>query len=391
MSKRFDIAVHGATGFTGRLVAEYLAQHYPAGSGLRWALSGRNLDRLAQVRQEIGAAEDTALIATDNADAQSLDALMAQTRLVISTVGPYQVHGNELLAACANNGVDYVDLCGEPNWMRQMIDGHEAAARASGARIVFSCGFDSVPFDLGVFELQREFQARFGHAASQVRGRVRRMKGTFSGGTAASLKATLDAAENDPEQKAQMLSPFSLTPGFVGPEQLPGDAPRYDEAAEVWLAPFVMAIINTRNIHRSNFLLQHRWGQDFRYDEMFVTGRGEKGEALARAIASDTSMTDGKGPKAGEGPSKEEREAGYFDLAFLGSDAAGNQLSCIVKGDRDPGYGSTSRMISEAAICLLEQPTQPAGGIYTPASAMGSRLIDRLSSRGVLSFETTQP
>lgn len=389
MSKRFDIAVHGATGFTGRLVAEYLAEHYPAGKSPRWALSGRNLDRLAQVREEIGAPADTPLIATDNADPQSLQALMDQTRLVLTTVGPYQLHGNELLAACASNGVDYVDLCGEPNWMRQMIDRHEKAARASGARIVFSCGFDSVPFDLGVFELQRQFEARFGHVASQVHGRVRRMKGTFSGGTAASFKATLEAADKDPEQKAQLRSPFSLTPGFEGPEQPPGDAPRHDDEAGVWLAPFVMAIINTRNIHRSNLLLQHAWGKDFRYDEMFVTGPGDKGEALARTIASNTALSGDKGPKQGEGPTKEEREAGYFDLAFLGSDAAGNRLSCVVKGDRDPGYDATARTIAESAICLLEDPALPRGGIYTPASAMGGRLIDRLSSHGVLSFATS--
>ena len=186
MTKRFDLVVHGATGFTGRLVVEYLLQRYPAGSGLRWAMGGRNAEKLAAVRDEVGAPADTPLVVTDTSSPASLQALMDQTRLVLTTVGPYQLYGNELVAACAAAGVDYVDLCGEPAWMRKMIDAHEATAQASGARIVFSCGFDSIPFDLGVFLLQNEMKARFGHPASRVRGRVRKMKGTFSGGTAAS-------------------------------------------------------------------------------------------------------------------------------------------------------------------------------------------------------------
>jgi hypothetical protein len=198
MTPPFDLVVHGATGFTGRLVVEYLLRRYPAGSGLRWAMGGRNADKLAAVRDELGAPADTPLVVTDTGNPASLQALMDQTRLVLTTVGPYQLYGNELVAACASAGVDYVDLCGEPAWMRQMIDAHEAAAKASGARIVFSCGFDSIPFDLGVFMLQREMQARFGHPADRVRGRVRKMKGTFSGGTAASLKATMAAAAARP-------------------------------------------------------------------------------------------------------------------------------------------------------------------------------------------------
>ncbi|MBY0409581.1 MAG: saccharopine dehydrogenase NADP-binding domain-containing protein, partial [Burkholderiaceae bacterium] len=197
MTKPFDLVVHGATGFTGRLVVEYLLQRYPEGSGLRWAMGGRSAEKLAAVRDEVGAPANTPLIVTDTQDHASLQALMDQTRLVLTTVGPYQLYGNEMVAACAKAGVDYVDLCGEPAWMRHMIDAHKATAKASGARIVFSCGFDSIPFDLGVFLLQNEMQTRFGHPANRVRGRVRKMKGTFSGGTAASLKATMAAAAGD--------------------------------------------------------------------------------------------------------------------------------------------------------------------------------------------------
>lgn len=386
MNKPFDLVVHGATGFTGRLVVEYLLQRYPAGSGLRWAMGGRSAAKLAAVRDELGAPADTPLVVTDIADPASLAALMAQTRLVLTTVGPYQLYGSALVAACATAGVDYVDLCGEPAWMRQMIDAHEAQARASGARIVFSCGFDSIPFDLGVFMLQREMKARHGQSANRVRGRVRRMRGTFSGGTAASLKATMAAAASDPRVLDLLRNPFSLTPGFEGPRQPSGNKPMVDEVLGLWVAPFVMAAINTRNVHRSNFLLGHAWGRDLVYDEMMVTGAGAKGEAMAQAVAADRSLGGEGGPQPGEGPSREERENGFYDLLFLGQDAAGHSLRVGVKGDRDPGYGSTSKMITEAAVCLLQDATETKGGIWTPASAMGEALIHRLQAHAGLSF-----
>ena len=386
MTKPFDLVVHGATGFTGRLVVEYLLRRYPAGSGLRWAMGGRNAAKLAAVRDELGAPADTPLVVTDTGNPASLQALMEQTRLVLTTVGPYQLYGNELVAACASAGVDYVDLCGEPAWMRQMIDAHEAAARASGARIVFSCGFDSIPFDLGVFMLQREMQARFGQPAQRVRGRVRKMKGTFSGGTAASLKATMAAAAAQPGVLELLRNPFSLTPGFEGPRQPSGSKPMVDEVLDLWVAPFVMAAINTRNVHRSNFLLGHAYGADFVYDEMMVTGAGEKGEALANAVAADKSLGADDGPKPGEGPSREERESGFYDVLFIGTDTAGHSLRVGVKGDRDPGYGSTSKMITEAAVCLLQDAPDTPGGIWTTAPAMGNALIARLKANAGLSF-----
>jgi short subunit dehydrogenase-like uncharacterized protein len=391
MNKEFDIVIHGATGFTGRLVAEYMMARYPntgSAEGIRWAMGGRSADKLAAVRDEIGAPKDTPLVVTDTANATSLQQLMARTRLVLTTVGPYQLYGNELVAACAASGVDYVDLCGEPAWMRQMIDAHEAAAKQSGARIVFSCGFDSVPFDLGVFMLQSQFKQKFGHAASRVRGRVRKMKGTFSGGTAASLKATMAAAGADPTVLDLLRNPFSLTPGFTGPKQPSGSKPMIDEAlgADIWVAPFVMAAINTRNIHRSNFLLNHTYGQDFVYDEMMITGSGEKGQAIANHVANDKSLGGEGGPKPGEGPSKEERDNGFYDVLFLAEDAQSNTARVSVKGDRDPGYGSTSKMIAECAVCLLKESKETTGGIWTPAPAFGRDLIKRLQAHAGLMF-----
>lgn len=386
MNKPFDLVVHGATGFTGRLVVEYLMHRHPGGAGLRWAMGGRSAAKLAQVRDALGAPADTPLVVTDSDDAASLAALCAQTRLVLTTVGPYQLYGSALVAACAASGTDYVDLCGEPAWMRQMIDAHEARARTSGARIVFSCGFDSIPFDLGVWMLQREAQRRFGAPCVRVRGRVRRMKGTFSGGTAASLKATLAAAASQPGVLDLLRNPFALTPGFEGPRQPPGHKPLYEDDLASWVAPFVMAAINTRNVHRSNFLLGQPYGRDFVYDEMILTGPGDKGRAMAEAVATDKSLASDDGPRPGEGPSREERDSGFYDLLFLGETAAGQTLRVGVRGDRDPGYGSTSKMIAEAAACLLDDAAQPAGGIWTPAAAMGERLIGRLQAHAGLRF-----
>jgi short subunit dehydrogenase-like uncharacterized protein len=391
MNKEFDIVIHGATGFTGRLVAEYMMARYPnTGNveGIRWAMGGRSADKLAAVRDEIGAPKDTPLVVTDTANASSLQQLMARTRLVLTTVGPYQLYGNEMVAACAASGVDYVDLCGEPAWMRHMIDAYEAAAKQSGARIVFSCGFDSVPFDMGVFMLQSQFKQKFGHAASRVRGRVRKMKGTFSGGTAASLKATMAAAGAEPTVLDLLCNPFSLTPCFTGPKQPSGSEPMIDEAlgADIWVAPFVMAAINTRNIHRSNFLMGHTYGTDFVYDEMMITGSGEKGQQIANHVANDKSLGGEGGPKPGEGPSKEERDKGFYDVLFIGEDAQGNTARVSVKGDRDPGYGSTSKMIAECAVCLLKSSSETGGGIWTPAPALGKDIVTRLQANAGLTF-----
>jgi short subunit dehydrogenase-like uncharacterized protein len=388
-SSKFDIVVYGATGFTGQLVAEYFAAHYTGNGDPKWAMAGRSLEKLAAVRDAIGAPADTALIRADGGDPASLQAMVGQTRSVISTVGPYQLYGSELVAACAATGTDYLDLCGEPVWMRQMIDAHEAAAKSSGARIVFSCGFDSLPFELGVFFVQQQAKKAFGVAASRVKGRVRIMRGTFSGGTAASMRAIFAAAANDHSLVALLRSPFALTPGFEGPKQPPGNRPAFDQELDSWSAPFVMANINTRNVHRSNLLMGFPYGRDFVYDEMMLTGPGEDGEAMAKRImAANTSekMGGSGGPKPGEGPSKEERENGLYDLLFVALAPDGRQARIVVRGDRDPGYGSTSKMIAECAICLLRDTPEVAAGIWTPGAAMGDRLIKRLVDHAGLTF-----
>ena len=379
----FDVAVHGASGFTGRLVAEHLARRHP---GVRWAMSGRDAGKLAAVRDEIGAPAATPLIVADADDPASLRAMVQRTKAVLTTVGPYQLYGSGLVAACAEAGTDYLDLCGEPAWMRAMIDAHEAAAKASGARILFSCGFDSIPFELGVWFLQQQATTVLGGPVARVKGRVRRMQGTFSGGTAASFKATLAAAARDPSVIELLKNPFSLTPGFTGPKQPHGAAVAYDEDLEAWTAPFVMAAINTRNVHRSNALMGQPYGADFVYDEMVLTGPGEAGEAIAKAVVTANAGLGAEGgPKPGEGPSLAEREAGFYDLLFVGIAPDGRQVRAGVTGDKDPGYGSTSKMIAETALCLIESP-DVAGGIWTPGAALQGKLVERLQARAGLAF-----
>lgn len=384
-AREFDIVIHGASGFTGRLVAEYM-QAAHAGE-VKWALSGRNLEKMAAVRAEMGLPETIPLVTADASDPASITALARRTKVVLTTVGPYQLYGSDLVAACAAAGTDYVDLCGEPAWMRLMIDAHDAEAKRTGARIVFSCGFDSIPSDLGIFLLQEEARKRFGAPCPRVHGRVRKMKGTFSGGTAASLKATLAAGAKDPRILEWMRDPFSLAPGFQGPKQPSGMKPIHDDKRGVWLAPFLMAAINTKNVHRSNALMGHAYGADFVYDEMLVTGPGEKGQAIAMAVAADKSMMSDEAPKPGEGPSKAEREAGMFDILFIGEMPDGRELQVVVTGDKDPGYGATSKMIAESAMALVKDRPDGLGGVTTTAPALGMALIERLRARAGMTFQ----
>lgn len=379
-AREFDIIVYGATGYTGRLVAEYLKDK----SGVKWAMAGRSADKLAEVRDLIGAPADTPFVVADASDPASLDEMAKRASVILTTVGPYQLYGNELVAACVANGTDYADLCGEPAWMRQKIDEHDAAAKASGARICFSAGFDSIPFDLGVLMLQKHCIEKFGAPAPRVKGRVRAMAGKFSGGTAASLKATMAAAAKDPAVIGYLTNPFSLANGFEGPPQPAGNKPEYDESLGSWATNFVMAPINTKNVHRTNALLGHMYGTDFVYDEMMLTGPGDAGQQAAEYVAKTPMIGTPDDPKPGEGPTKEERDNGFYDVLFIAEYPDGRTARLSVKGDRDPGYGSTSKMISETAIGLSE--SVGPGGVTTPGAALGEALVSRLQNFAGLTF-----
>jgi len=333
----FDVIVYGASGYTGRLVAEHLAKRYGVGGAVKWAMAGRSADKLAQVRGEIGAPRDTPLVIADASDPASLDAMVRRAKAVITTVGPYQLYGEALIAACAAAGTDYLDLTGEPNWMARTIPAHHETAKKTGARLVHSAGFDSIPFELGVWFCEETAKQTLGRYVPRVKGRVRAIQGGLSGGTAASGAATMAAAQKDPSVLGVLMDPFALTPGFRGPEQPRGDQPHHDPDLDAEVGPFMMAMINTKNVHRSNFLMGHPWGGDFQYDEMTIVTPG--------APTEFTGLGEG-GPKPGEGPTPEEREAGFFDILFVGVAPDGRQVRVSVKGDKDPGYGSTSKMLA---------------------------------------------
>src|SRR6476646_9490104 len=308
VKRDFDLIVYGATGYTGRLIAEYLATSYRGGDAPSWAIAGRSTDKLQKVRADIGAPDDLPLIKADAAEPASLRSMCERAAVIVTTVGPYQLHGPELVAACAATGTAYVDLCGgEPAWMRRMIDAHHEEAKRTGARIVFSCGFDSIPFDLGVLTLQEKAREKFGRPARRVKARLRNVKGGMSGGTAASAQATLAAAARDPALIRLLTDPFALTPGFTGPSQPSGLIPGYDPGMNALLVPFPMAPINTKNVHRTNFLLGHPYGTDFVYDEMMVApGLGDLPRVATEAFATVVSLLGTGGLKRGGGPTREE-------------------------------------------------------------------------------------
>ena len=384
--RKFDVIVFGATGYTGKLVAEYMKDEYGDDESIKWAIAGRNMEKLMLVKNDLGLKDEIEMIEVDSSDIDALNKMTSSTKCVLTTVGPYQLYGSDLVQSCANNGTDYVDLTGEPGWMYEMINLCKEQAEKSGSRIVFSCGFDSIPFDLGVYFLQKAFIEKNGKPAERIRGRVQAMNGEFSGGTIASLGATMATLKEKPELIKVLANPFSLSEGFEGPPQPDDSKVILDEKINMWVAPFVMAPINTKNIHRSNFLLNHMYGENFEYDEMMIAGEGEDGKIIADAMTTANPMGGDNVPQPGEGPSKESREQGNYDVLFV-AESGDETMQARVTGDMDPGYGSTSKMIAESALCLVKDCDTLPGGIYTPAPSMGETLISRLVQRAGLTFD----
>jgi short subunit dehydrogenase-like uncharacterized protein len=376
----FDVVIWGASGYVGRIIAErFVARRSP----MRWALAGRNLARLAEVRDAVGGPADTPLLVADAADPASLTAMLDRTRMVLSAVGPYQVHGSGLVAACAERGVDYVDLSGEPRWARRMIELHEDAARRSGARIVFSAAFDSVPFELGVQLLQEAATARWGAPLPAVRSRVSIVGGDgFSGGTIASLAAEREAGPAG--------SPLVLPSGFAGPEQPLPTQPAFDDELGVWVAPWVLAPITLWNLHWSNALRGFAWGRDLTYEEMVVTGPGPDGRETAAAVtALMADLLDTNTREPGDGPDQASGEAASYAIQLIGSDGTGRRVSIVVTGQGDPGYRSSARIVTEVVHALVEDRPDAAAGIWTPGALLGGRLVDRLAAAAGLTFAVT--
>ena len=384
--KKYDFVIYGASGFTGKLVVEYSLEKYLNHENITWAIAGRNLEKLENLKIKLNIPDHIDIIHVDSDEQESVDNLVTNTKCVLTTVGPYQLYGEKIIRTCVSSGTDYVDLCGEPGWMHKIIDECSDEAKKTGARIVFSCGFDSIPFDLGVLFVQNETKSNINKYAPCVRGRVRAMNGEFSGGTAASMKATMSSLRSNPELLNVLINPHALCEGHQGAQQDDDTKPKFDEELDVWVAPFFMAPINTKNIHRSNKLLNHIYGEDFRYNEMWIMGPGEEGKKASETIAMANPIGGEDAPKPGEGPSREKRENGNYDILFC-ADVDGKVFKASVSGDMDPGYGSTSKMITESAICLVRECQHLDGGIYTPAASMGEKLIKRLEDNAGLSFK----
>ncbi len=421
-TRRFDIVVWGATGFTGKLVAEYLARHEQARDAatppLAWALAGRSLDKLEAVRAALAAdfprVKDLPLLLGDGKVRASLDPIARDARVVITTVGPYALHGRALVAACADAGTDYVDLAGETPFIRDMIDEHHARAQRTGARIVHACGYDSIPSDLGVLMLQDYARNRHGGRCEAIRFFAGESKGGVSGGTVASMLNLAEQATRDPRVRRIAGNPYALDPTREGrgPDKRDQLGVRFDGDSQRWTGPFVMAAINTRIVRRSNALLGYGYGVDFRYSEAMSFGPGVKGLVQASAVSAGLAgfmvalavppmrmlLARTVLPSPGEGPSKKTRETGYFTSRLYGAvDARAGaavgapvKLLGTVKGKGDPGYEATARMISESALSLLRDAgIRQQGGVLTPASCMGMPLVERLRKAG-MTFEVVE-
>jgi short subunit dehydrogenase-like uncharacterized protein len=403
--KKYDVVVFGATSFVGKILVEYLATKYGKDAGFTWAIAGRSAKKLEALKQSLGGvATGLPTIIADSSDETSLKSLCASARVIVSTVGPYALYGEALVKICAQTGTHYCDLTGEVQWIRQMIQRYETTAKASGAKIVHCCGFDSIPSDMGVYFLQKNAQEKFGKPCTHVSMRVKSMKGEFSGGTVASLLNVVKEAAADPALRKELANPFSLCgdPNPFRARQNNVNGAQFDRNFDTWIAPFVMAAINTRIVHRSNLLGKSHYGKNFTYDEAMITGKGVKGSLGSIAISavmggfmvaaaikpSRWFLEKFVVPKPGEGPSKTSQEHGFYDLRFMGLTEHNEVIRAKVTGDRDPGYGSTAKMLGEAALCLaLEVSAKTSGGFWTPSTIFKDKLLTRLEKNAGLAFE----
>ncbi len=402
-NRPFDVIIWGATGFTGQLVVEFLRDQYGVEGDLHWAIAGRNEAKLESIRQKL-ALPDLPIIIADSHDKSSLVHLVKQTRVVCSTVGPYALYGTLLVEACVENGTDYCDLTGEVQWMRKVIDNYHSKAKSNQVKIVHCCGFDAIPSDLGVFFLQSIAKKRTGQYCQHIKMRLKGASGGFSGGTFMSLLNVLIEVGKDPSIYDIVWQPYSLNPPEhrSGPDQRDILKATFDQDLGKWTSPFIMAMINTKIVRRSHALNGFPYGKDFQYDEATLHGSNLKSRIVAnifaffvrlisrlRPIAFFQKLTRRFFPKPGEGPSKAVRDAGFFYLLFFGKLPNGQHLTAKVKGDKDPGYGSTSKMLAESAVCLAldKEKTPELYGVLTPSTAMGDSLLQRLMDNAGVSFE----
>ncbi|MEM6804189.1 MAG: saccharopine dehydrogenase NADP-binding domain-containing protein [Bacteroidota bacterium] len=404
MQKEFEVVILGASGFTGRLVAEYLLKQYSLNKDLKWAIAGRNQSKLEGIRKELGNEEIPILVA-DSLDKEAMYKLASQTQVLCTTVGPYAKYGDLAVEACIANGTHYCDLTGEVQWIRKMIDTHYDAAKAAKVKITHCCGFDSVPSDMGVFFLQKEANEKYGAYCEEIKLGLKAAAGGMSGGTYASLSNVMEEAQKDKSIWKVLANPYGLNPAkeMSGPDGKDLRGVKYDEDFKSWKSPFIMAAINTKVVRRSHALKGYPYGKDFRYDEFTLTGDGFGGRmkgfgsiiplaimGAAKPGSFLKKVVDNRLPKPGEGPDKEKRENGFFNFSILGKLKDGKLIKGKVKGDRDPGYGSTSKMLGEAAVCLAKDELPDSFGVITPSVSMGNAFLKRLEANSGLTFEVRE-
>ena len=390
-----DVVVYGATGFVGVLTAQYLAGQAPP--DVRIALGGRSKAKLEQTRAQLGV--DWPLVIADSGDSEAVAALAKSTRVVATTVGPYFKYGKPLVEACAAAGTHYADLTGEVLFMRWAIEAADAAARASGARIVHTCGFDSIPSDIGTLLLHEEAQAGGHGELEETSFVVKAMRGGASGGTIDSARTTVDTVKKDPASRRLLADPYALSPDREAEPDLGSERdsmkPLREDRLGGWMAPFVMGSVNTRVVRRSNALRGHAYGREFRYRELMLTGNGPLGLAKAAGVSAGLAgmfaglatpgarqLLDRVLPDPGEGPDESARDRGFFNIDIHATTSSGRRLRCEIRVEGDPGYKATAVMLGESALCLALDDLPEAAGVLTPASAMGRVLADRLTAAG---------
>ncbi|MEU6186016.1 saccharopine dehydrogenase NADP-binding domain-containing protein [Nocardia sp. NPDC047038] len=406
-TREFDLVLFGATGFVGKLTAEYLTEAAPESA--RIALAGRSLDKLTAVRDDLGpTAANWGLVVADSTNQSALDELAARTKVVVTTVGPYLRYGMPLVAACAKAGTHYADLTGEPLFIRDAIDNYHEQAVATGAKIVNSCGFDSIPSDLSVYQLyRRTVEDNTGELVDTTL--VASLKGGVSGGTIDSGRAMMEAIAADPAKGKVMSHPYSLSPDRsmdpdVGrqSDQALSRASAIDPSLDGWVSTFVMAAHNTKIVRRSNGLLGWVYGKNFRYREVMSAGKSRvaplvaagmaggivagmtAGALLSRASAG-RKLLDRVLPKPGTGPSEQARKSGWFSMKTFAHTTSGAKYVATFSGTGDPGYQATAVLLGESGLCLaFDTEKQPElAGILTPAAAMGDALTERLRAAGM--------
>jgi len=400
MSRPYDLILLGATGFTGQFVAQYLLDAYGFGQDLKWALAGRNLDKLHRLRDELGQ-PDLPLLVADSTDPAALDSITAQTRVLCTTVGPFARYGSETVASCVRQGTHYCDITGEVQWIKRMIDTHHDEAEAKKLRIVHCCGFDSIPSDMGVFWLQKEALERTGQYCRHIKTGLKAAKGGFSGGTISSLANVLAEAEEDKRIYGLLNDPYGLNPEDKkeGPDQRDLREVVYEEDFRSWACPFIMAPINTKIVRRGHALRDYPYGKNFRYEELMLTGKGLGGRLKSNLIRIGLGLfygakpgsllrriLDRMAPQPGQGPSAQSRKDGFWVYDQVGILPDGQILRSRISTDYDPGYGSTSRMLGEAAVCLAKDELPEHYGVITPSVAMGEPLMTRLQQKAEVKF-----